>query len=192
MVQNEKTKKKMSMKMRLLLASPFLIIALIMMARDGKEGYENADKIHNVTTPEWDVENMDAMKNGNIDRAIAKLNEIGDIREKAETVSLEQLNRRLWDYIGKPVKAEGYVVYANDYPSTHAISKMFNVQTSAEIQFATEELLFCSFISNTPSGALRQNDHVTVYGIPVGKASGENKMGGTSEHIVIVGTLFSK
>ncbi len=190
--EETKTKKKMSWKKKLLIASPFFIIAIIMMSQDAQISDEEIRDIHGITTSlEWNTENLNINENGNLKVAVEKLKEINNIKSQAESVNPAILAKRTWEFIGKVVEVSGTVTSVQDYPPKHDISNAFGTDTSCEIVFMSDDLLFFVFFGNSSSGNKTTGDAVTVYGYPAGIIEAKNRMGGKTEHIVIVGNAFN-
>jgi hypothetical protein len=142
--------------------------------------------------PNWNMKELDATKNGNIQIAVKQLQSAGDIKQNAVVAEPATVNKSPWNYYGKIVKMTGVVEVVQDYPPASDVAKMLGGKDASEIVLSTEDDTIVDMFAAVSSGSLKVGDIVTVYGYPVGQAEVDNKIGGKFTHLILVGNAFDK
>ena len=94
-----------------------------------------------------------------------------------------------WKYYGKIVKITGVVAIVQDYPPGSAVTKAIGGPAS-EMAIMANDGTYIDFIMLGDSGNVKTGEEVSIYGYPVGQDNVQNKLGGTTTELVIVGNAF--
>lgn len=142
--------------------------------------------------PTWNTTETDAMKNGNLDVAISLLKTAGDIKQNAQTCDAASVMKTPWNYYGKIIKITGSVAVVQDYPAGSDYSKRLGSKDASDIVISTQDSTTVELLSTAPSGSIKVDDTITIYGYAVGISDVENKVGGKDPHLFLVGNSFDK
>ena len=96
-----------------------------------------------------------------------------------------------WNYYGKVLQFRGEVAIVQEYPPRSDVSKLLGGAATEIILVAADDTIVDFFITGS-SGNVRVGDVVTIYGFPVGLLDVENKMGGKTTQLAVVGNSFNK
>lgn len=151
---------------------------------EAKAAYEEQ-----VKHPHWNTGDMYVTSNGNLPLAIELLKVTGDITKTATSPAPSAVQKAPWNYYGKPVKLTGTVGIVQDYPPGNNLSVEMG-GTASEIVMFTDDGAFVDTLLSVSSGTVKMGDSVTVFGYPVGLIEGENKMGGKTTQLVLVGNTY--
>lgn len=149
------------------------------------EEQQSTDKL------EWNKEELYADKNGNFQVAIQLLKTIGDAKEENISVSETDVAKTPWNYYGKIIDVYGQVGLIQDYPPESDIAKACGGSAS-EIVVISSNNTIVDFIFTKPSGDISVNDYVNLYGFPIGLVEVDNKLGGKTTQLMVVGNLAEK
>ena len=142
-------------------------------------------------TAKWNIKEMDASRNGNIAVAVKQLKAMGDCRGMSVSVITGDVVKAPWNYYGKVLQFRGEVAIVQEYPPRSDVSKLLGGAAAEIILVAADDTIVDFFITGS-SGNVRVGDVVTIYGFPVGLLDVENKMGGKTTQLAVVGNSFNK
>ncbi|SFU69935.1 hypothetical protein [Alicyclobacillus macrosporangiidus] len=142
----------------------------------------------------WNVNDIDVATNGNIDIAISKLKDVSasDVKKQAQAAKPGDVMKAPWKYYGKIVKLSGQVGIAQEYAPGSDISQAFGGGEVGELVIGTEDMTFIDYMNIGSTGDVNVGDMVTVYGYPVGQVQADNKLGGKTAELAIIGKLVEK
>jgi hypothetical protein len=143
---------------------------------------------------EWNKEDVDATTNGNILLAVRLLGQqtAAETRQKAVKQAPALVIKAPWKYYGQIIKFSGAVGIATDYPPGSDVSSMFNGDECGEIVMYSTDGTIVDYMHSGSTGNISEGGNVVVYGYPVGRAEVPNKLGGTSEQLIVVGKAIVK
>lgn len=146
-------------------------------------------------TIQWNVNDLNIESNGNVNNVL-KLLEKYDINKlkteaAAETPSL--VMKAPFKYYGKPLKFSGIVSIVQDYPTGSDISNNINNgKETGEIVFICEDGTIIDYLNLGDTGDIVVGDSITIYGFTPGQVEVENKLGGKTTQLVLIGKYFEK
>lgn len=136
----------------------------------------------------WNMEDLEIATNGNLPVAIAALN--SGLEKLPAKVAAEIVFKRPWDFYGKEVCFTGLVGIVQDYPPGNEISKLFGGSVS-EIVMVDGETVIDGILKGS-SGNVSIGDKATICGTPAGHVEVENRLGGKTTQLAVVGVLSQK
>ncbi|ARU61785.1 hypothetical protein CBW65_12670 [Tumebacillus avium] len=139
---------------------------------------------------EWNKKEIDVVDNGNIPVAVDVLKGAGDIKAQATTPAAGEVFKAPWNHYGKVVKLTGAVAIVQEYPPESDIAAALESDSVSEMVLIAEDGTLIDFIASTSSGDVQVGSTVAVYGYPVGHVTVDNKLGGQTEQLAIVGNAF--
>lgn len=142
--------------------------------------------------PNWNIKEVDATKNGNLQVAVKLLQTAGDIKKNAETPDPATVIKSPWNYYGKIMKVTGTVAVVQDFPTGSDYSKVLDGKDSSDIVITTQDETIVEMLSSIPSGTLKVGNTITLYGYPIGNSEVSNRVGGKDTHLFLVGNSFDK
>jgi len=134
-------------------------------------------------TPEWNMEEPDALENGNFYLAVDLVNTLGTIPD-GEAVPAEDVLKTPWNYYGKALTFTGAVEDVQDFPpgsEDYKAGRQSDVVITADDGTTTVE-----FFIMGPSGGIHVGQTVTMTGYPIGRTQVENTLGGSYTHLIVV------
>ena len=138
----------------------------------------------------WNMKELNAVKNGNIPIAIQKMKADGALKDNTTAVAAAVVLKRPWEYYGKIITFSGTVGIVQDYPPGSDISKAFGGKgTAAEIVLISKDDTPVDVILNSSSGSIKVGQQITIYGYPVGQVEVQNRLGGNTTQLFVVGQL---
>lgn len=141
-----------------------------------------------VSMKEWNQEETDADKNGNIKLAARLINADDNLSEKVLTITrLNEVMERPWEYYGKVIKVSGKVKLAKGQPLKSDTKELLDGGTDEVVICAGQALIDVVFKGSARE--LENNSFITVYGYPVGLVGIENSSGNEVQQMVIVGVI---
>lgn len=152
----------------------------------------NTKKETKSETPTWNTKETDIEKNGNVQVAVKQLESAGDIKQKAEALEPSAVAKTPWNHYGKIVKMTGTIVDIAEYPIGSDWSKSLGGKEAGQIVISTNDGTIVDMFLVGSTGSLKNNQTVTLYGYPVGLSDVENKLGGKTTQLMIVGNAFDK
>lgn len=143
---------------------------------------------------EWNTEDMNVETNGNIEIAVELLKSLSaeSIKKQAITADPAIVMKSPWKYYGKIVKFTAEVGLAQDYPPGSDESQVLGGTEVGELVIANDLNAIIDYLHIGSTGDIKVGDRVTVYGYPVGLGEVENKLGGTTTQLVVVGKVVEK
>lgn len=139
----------------------------------------------------WNVEELDVVENGNIERAIKLLQSSGNAAAPVITPEPFRVAKTPWNYYGKMCRFVGEVKALQDYPPGGETAEMFGGAAAGIVLFADDDTIIAFFLAGS-TGNLKKGDRVAVFGYPVGLVEVENQLGGKTTQLVIVGNTFNR
>ncbi len=134
-------------------------------------------------TPEWNMEEPDALENGNLYLAVDLVNALGTIPD-GETVPAQEVLKTPWNYYGRALIFTGTVEDVQDFPpgsEDYQAGRQSDVVITANDGTTTVE-----FFIMVPSGGIQVGQTVTMTGYPIGRTEVENTLGGSYTHLIVV------
>ncbi len=153
---------------------------------------EQENKSETNQTLEWNTKDVNVESNGNLPIAVTLLNNDSDIKSKAESVDPAAVMKAPWKYYGKIIKFTGVVGIAQEYPPGSDISDAVGGSEVGELVITTEDMTFIDYLHIGSTGEANVGDSVTIYGYPIGIVEVENKLGGTTQELCVIGKLIEK
>ena len=178
-----------------------ILFGLVGCGDSFKQGYEQgkeaaqgqiAKPTESQNQSAWNTKDVNIESNGNISIAVRELKNSGDIKSRAENVPPATVMKSPWKYYGKIVKLTGEVGIAQDYPPGSDISKSFGGGEVGELVLVNEDSTFIDYLNVGSTGDINVGDKAVVYGYPVGLVEVDNKLGGKTTQLVIVGNVVEK
>jgi hypothetical protein len=147
-----------------------------------KEESATKEKEEKIKNPNWNKNDVDATKNGNIKLAVDMLKAM-KVMPSGEAVASENVIKTPWNYYGKPITFTGEVAVVQDYPPGSDLGKAGLV---ADIVIETDDGTIVEFFSMVPSGNVKVGQDVTITGYPVGRTEVKNAVGGSFTHLIVI------
>lgn len=147
-----------------------------------KEEAAAKDKDEKIKNPNWNKNDVDATKNGNIKLAVDMLKAL-KVMPSGEAVASENVIKTPWNYYGKPITFSGEVAVVQDYPPGSDFGKAGLV---ADIVIETDDGTIVEFFSMVPSENVKVGQNVTITGYPVGRTEVKNAVGGSFTHLIVI------
>ncbi len=134
----------------------------------------------------WNLEDPDALTNGNIDIAIAAI--LQGIETSKEDAAPAQVMKRPWDFYGKKLCFSGQAMIVQDFPPGNVASQVMGGSTS-EIVFGAPDGTIIDALVKGSSGASEVGKPITICGMPAGRVTVNNQLGGQTTQLYIVGEI---
>lgn len=144
------------------------------------------------TKPTWNKKETDASKNGNVSVAVDLIKSNGNLKAVATSPSPSAVAKAPWNYYGKVVKIAGEICDIQEYPTGSDWSKLLGGKEAGQIVISSDDGTITDMFIMGTTGDLKLNDKVTLYGYPVGLSDVDNKLGGKTTQLFIVGNSFDK
>ncbi|MFM9329407.1 hypothetical protein [Paenibacillus mesotrionivorans] len=148
-------------------------------AKEEAKTKEKEDKLRN---PAWNKNEVDAIENGNLQRAMDMLKVIKDI-PSGEQASPEEVLKTPWNYYGKAISFTGQVGVVEDYPPGSDAGK---AGLGSDVVMETDDGTIVEFFSMVASGSIKVGQTITITGYPIGRTEVGNKIGGKFTHLIVV------
>lgn len=147
-----------------------------------------------VQKSEWNTNDMNVGNNGNLPYALnLAANSLDSIKQEAAGETPSMVFKAPFKYYGKAIKLTGLVVITQEYaPNSDVANNINSGKECGEIVFMCEDGTYVDYMQLGDTGNIAVGDTVTVYGYTPGIVNVENKMGGTTDELLIVGKFFSK
>lgn len=142
--------------------------------------------------PTWNTKETDATKNGNVNVAVQLIKANGNLKTIATSPSPAAVAKAPWNYYGKVVKITGQIADIQEYPVGSDWSKSLGGKEAGQIVIASDDGTITDMLVVGNTGDLKVDDTVTLYGYPVGLSDVDNKLGGKTTQLFIVGNSFDK
>ena len=134
----------------------------------------------------WNIEDVDATTNGNMAIAAAKLLR-GDEFEKGNADAAEVV-KAPWKFYGKMMCFLATVAQAEDYPpGAEGVAEMGG--SLAEIVALSDSDQVLDMLLIGGSGNIQSGQAHRMCGLVAGRTEVENRIGGTFQHLMMVGKL---
>lgn len=143
------------------------------------------------TAAKWNTSNMNALLNGNLSVAAKLITANGVPQDGAKTASPPDVAKAPWKYFGDIYKFTGVVALVQEYPPDGPESKiLIGGGPLAEIVMmdpkdSTSTPIDFMFLSGTRD--IQKGDTVTAYGYVTGVAEVPNRLGGTTQQLIVMG-----
>ncbi len=139
-------------------------------------------------TLEWNRQDPDAIKNGNLAVALQKLLRNPDCRTDAVAPAPALVIKALGDYYGKPLKLAGKVYLINTLSADSGFGKALGGKPSSEILFVCGDKTVVDMLCVVANPKVKSGDSATVYGFAIGTTQVSNPAGGVVTRLVLVGS----
>lgn len=186
-----------------------IIIILIIFISGGEETQPNKttsststpeNTIENTTQTEdkqkrdlkWDTSDTNINNNNNMDTAVSLIKSDGDLRSKAAITDPASVAKAPFKYYGKVIQATGEIVDIQDYAAGNDWSNNLGGDEAGQIVIVTDDETAIDMFVVGSTGDLKNGDIVTLYGYPIGLVDVDNKLGGKTTQLAIVGNSFDK
>ena len=136
---------------------------------------------------DWNRQETDAMKNGNIPFGIRTILANPALRSKAKTQDPQMVAKTPWNYYGQVVKLTGQVAVVQDFPQGSDFGQMLGGHDASDIVISSQDGTIVELFCMKPSGKMRIGDRVNLYGYPTGVTEVPNRLGGNDVHLILVG-----
>lgn len=175
-----------------------VIIVICIIASLGNSKNSSTQSTAQTTTtqtqskPTWNTSEPDAQKNGNVSIAVDLIKSNGNLKSMATSPNPAEVAKAPWNYYGKVVKISGQISDIREYPVGSDWSKNLGGKEAGQIVIGSDDgTITDMFVVGTTSD-LKNGDNVTLYGYPVGISDVDNKLGGKTTQLFIVGNSFNK
>lgn len=138
-------------------------------------------------TQQWNTADPDPFTNGNLQTAAAALQ--SGVALPSATVDAATALKAPWRFYGQRLCFSGVAASVTDYPPGGNVSNVLGGGEASEVVMQTPDGTVVDLISPLPSGSTRTGDPVTVCGLVAGRAEVPNALGGTFQHLAIVGAV---
>jgi len=139
---------------------------------------------------DWNKQETDAAKNGNIPFAVQTVLANPALRSQARNQSPQTVAKTPWNYYGQVVKLSGQVGVVQDFPAGSDFGQLLGGRDGADIVVASQDGTIVEMFCMKPSGRIKVGDYVSLYGYPVGVTEVENRLGGKDTHLMLVGNDY--
>ncbi len=139
---------------------------------------------------DWNKQETDAMKNGNIPFGIRTILANPALRSKAKNQDPQMVAKTPWNYYGQVVKLTGQVAVVQDFPQGSDFGQMLGGHDASDIVIASQDGTIVELFCMKPSGKMRIGDRVNLYGYPTGVTEVPNRVGGNDVHLILVGNDY--
>ena len=136
----------------------------------------------------WNTDEVDAIKNGNIDAAVQLLTSAASGSIISISPSPGMVAKRPLEYCGKMVTIKGEVAVAQDYHPGSNLAKRLGGESS-EIILVSEDSTIADFFIIGSAGNIKVGDTVALDGFPVGLVELQNAQGEKKTQLLLVGKL---
>jgi hypothetical protein len=136
---------------------------------------------------EWNREEPDALKNGNIAVALQKILRNPDCRSDAVPPAPALVVKALPDYYGKSLKLCGKVYLINTLSAESAFGRALGGKPGSEILLVCGDKTVVDMLCTMPNPRVKAGDSATVYGFAIGTTQVPNPAGGVVTRLVLVG-----
>lgn len=142
------------------------------------------------TQATWNTEDMDVSSNGNVPVAIEFIKDTANPTQAVESAAPAEAFKAPWKYYGKIVAATGSIGIIQEYPPG---SDLYNLVGGdcGEILLATDDGTLIDYLQIGSTGEAQVGDVVTLYGTPAGQCTVDNKLGGQTTELFVVGKTIS-
>jgi hypothetical protein len=140
----------------------------------------------------WNTTDLDVLTNGNLQKAIEVLNSMNDedIKSKITEVASSDVNKAPWKYYGQIINFSGTAEIVYEYPPGSDFSKVLaKGGECGEIVFITDEGIIIDMLVIGSTGDIGGNDNVEINALPIGRSEVENKLGGSTIQLIVVGKM---
>lgn len=137
----------------------------------------------------WNKSEEDAFKNGNVLKAAVAVALLPNISNEAQSMSPDVVYKSPWDYYGTVIALSGTVTNISEFPPDSDFGKLFSGEKSTQISFVSENGVQMIAIVAGDTGNVQAGSTVTVYGYATGRHQGKNKLGGTTNSLILVGRV---
>lgn len=134
----------------------------------------------------WNTKDLNVETNGNISVAIDFIKKLADPKQTVESVTPAEAFKTPWKYYGKIVKVTGLVAIIQEYPPGSDLYKAAGGECG-EIVLVTDDGTYIDYLHIGSTGKTKVGDAIVLYGTPVGQVEADNKLGGKTTELVIVG-----
>lgn len=142
--------------------------------------------------PKWNTSDLDATTNGNLLEAVTLLHskEPNWLASSADAAVQPGLVMKTpWKYYGKSLAFRGEVGIVQAYPPGSDAARVFGGEV-AEVIMVTDDGTIIDFMMMGDSGNTQVGHVITVYGLVVGQVEVNNKMGGQTTQLMVVGNAI--
>lgn len=142
--------------------------------------------------PKWNTSDLDATTNGNLLEAVTLLQtkEPNWLTSNADATAQPGLVMKTpWKFYGKPTAFQGEVGIVQAYPPGSDVGRVFGGEV-AEVVMVTDDGTIIDFMMMGDSGSTQVGHVITVYGLVVGQVEVNNKMGGQTTQLMVVGNAI--
>lgn len=143
---------------------------------------------------DWNMQDTNVDTNGNPMIAAEKLKSMSpdSLKKQAQEVPAASVMKTPWKFYGKIVKLSGEVGIAQGYPPGSDVSKLFGGGEAGEFVLMNEDSTIIDYIHSGTTENINVGDKATVYGFPVGIGDVDNKLGGKTQQLIIIGKYVEK
>jgi hypothetical protein len=134
----------------------------------------------------WNTEDLNIETNGNVSVAIDFIKELANPKQTVEAVTPTESFKAPWKYYGKIIKVTGLAAIVQEYPPGSDLYKATGGECG-EIVLVTDDGTYIDYLHIGSTGKTKVGDAVVLYGTPVGQVEADNKLGGKTTELVIVG-----
>lgn len=157
-----------------------------------EEVQEQEEKIISPSDVQWNTEDLNVIDNGNAIKAAQVLNKMESKDFEAHTAlisDIQTVTKAPWKYYGQFVQIDAYVVMIQAYPPNSDVSKsLANGKECTEIVVSDEYgSNFLNFYLIGDATDFDEGEEITIIGLPCGLIEYENRLGGMTTSLVMVG-----
>ncbi len=145
------------------------------------------DQDKDESEPIWNTQDLNVETNGNIAIALRLLRSDTAKTATVERVSAGVVFKAPWKYYGEIIELTGEVSIAQDYPPGGSISTSLGGGEVGELVLMADDGTIIDYMHLGSTGAINVGDTVAVNGYCIGHVEVENKLGGTTTQLMVVG-----
>ncbi|MGE5606054.1 MAG: hypothetical protein ACM3YE_10215 [Bacteroidota bacterium] len=142
----------------------------------------------------WNVRDLNVQTNGNLEVASKILDVISPevLKNQSEEPSAANVYKAPWKYYGKKLKISGEVTLVQEYPPGSAIASAFGGSEVGELVFVTDDNTIVDYVLLGSTGNIIVGNRVNTYGYCTGHIEVENKFGGKTTQLMVIGKVAEK
>jgi len=139
---------------------------------------------------DWNRQETDAIKNGNISFAVRTILAKPSLRNQATMQDPQTVAKTPWNYYGQVVRLTGEVGVVQDFPAGSDYGQMLGGHDATDIVVSSQDGTIIELFCMKPSGNMKVGDTVNLYVYPTGIMDVPNRLGGNDVHLILVGNDY--
>lgn len=141
---------------------------------------------------EWNTTETDIEKNDNMTTAVNLIKSNSDLRSNATMPDPASVAKSPFKYYGKVVKITGEIGDIQEYAPGSDWSKNLGGSDAGQIVITSDDGTITDMFFVGSTNNLKNGDTVSLYGYPIGLTEVDNKSGGKTIQLAVVGNSYDK